>query len=170
MEVPSWTVNWTPKTREGQFTQCCTRMLDRRHLQVWDLITTVTLNPTQPNAYYWKPAADGVFSVKTAYSLLCAAKMRSVVGRLVWRRTTSSGGVGIWPRSATSVGTMRNLAPTSSTPAITRSRYGRRLEVAWALPVTHPLVTYWAGGARHVNRFTRRIESHLMRELSWWRG
>jgi hypothetical protein len=55
------------------------------YLQIWDLVATVSLNPTQPDLFSWKPAADGGFSVKSAYSLLCAGKTRLAVGKLIWK-------------------------------------------------------------------------------------
>lgn len=52
---------------------------------LWDLLSSIQLEPEVADTAVWWPAKNGTFSVKSAYYLLSAGRTRCLLGKIIWK-------------------------------------------------------------------------------------
>ncbi len=55
------------------------------YLALWDVISGISVDLASRDEILWKVAPDGVFSVRSAYSLFSAGKTRCPLGKIIWK-------------------------------------------------------------------------------------
>lgn len=52
---------------------------------IWDMVANISLQEAEDDRLVWRLAENGEFSVKTAYSLLCAGRTKCAIGKIIWK-------------------------------------------------------------------------------------
>lgn len=49
------------------------------------MVANISLQEAEDDRLVWRLAENGEFSVKTAYSLLCAGRTKCAIGKIIWK-------------------------------------------------------------------------------------
>ena len=72
--------SWVSDIRGGLSVQALGEYLD-----LWDVIAGISLDPASRDEMIWKAAPDGVFSMRSTYSLFSAGRMKCPLGKIIWK-------------------------------------------------------------------------------------